>query len=113
MPKSLRARFFVGLTAVILLTGCLGGVFTYLWAFDEAIEMQDSALIQIGSLMQNGGVKSDQSLHGVDADAEVDVTELGTAPHGSAEGRRLWSLQAGLHVASRAGQSARLLTPTR
>jgi len=41
------------------LAGCLSGVFTYLWAFDEAIEMQDSVLIQIGSLMQNGGLKSD------------------------------------------------------
>src|SRR5258705_560486 len=113
MPKSLRARFFVGLTAVILLTGCLGGVFTYLWAFDEAIEMQDSVLIQIGSLMQNGGLKSDQSLRGVDADAEVDVTELGTAPHGSAEERLLWSIQDGLHVVSRTGQSARVLLRTR
>ena len=65
MTKSLRARLFVGLTAVILLTGCIGGAFTYLWAFDEAIEMQDSTLIQIGSLLQNGSVKSDQSLRGV------------------------------------------------
>jgi len=113
VTKSLRVRLFVGLTAVILLTGCLGGVFTYLWAFDEAIEMQDSVLIQIGSLMQNGGLKSDQSLRGVDADAEVDVTELGTAPHGSVEERRLWSLQDGLHVASRTGQSAWVLLRTR
>src|SRR5882757_5138450 len=87
MTKSLRARLFVGLTAVILLAGCIGGAFTYLWAFDEAIEMQDSILIQIGSLLQNGSVKSDQSLRGVDADAEVDVTELGAAPHGPAEER--------------------------
>src|SRR5437899_2784118 len=100
MTKSLRARLFVGLTAVILLAGCIGGAFTYLWAFDEAIEMQDSTLIQIGSLLQNGSVKSDQSLRGVDADAEVDVTELGATPHGPAEERRLWSLQDGLHVTS-------------
>src|SRR5712672_2180378 len=113
MTKSLRARLFVGLTAVILLAGCIGGAFTYLWAFDQAIEMQDSILIQIGSLLQNGSVKSDQSLRGVDADAEVDVTELGTAPHGPAEERRLWSLQDGLHAASRTGQSARVLVRTR
>ena len=113
MTKSLRARLFVGLTAVILLAGCIGGAFTYLWAFDEAIEMQDSTLIQIGSLLQNGSVKSDQSLRGVDADAEVDVTELGATPHGPAEERRLWSLQDGLHVASRTGQSARVLLRTR
>src|SRR5882672_12861609 len=113
MTKSLRARLSVGFTAVILLAGCIGGAFTYLWAFDEAIEMQDSTLIQIGSLLRNGSVKSDQSLRGVDADAEVDVTELGTAPHGSAGERRLWSLQDGLHVVSRAGQSARVLLRTR
>lgn len=113
MTKSLRARLFVGLTAVILLAGCIGGAFTYLWAFDEAIEMQDSSLIQIGSLLQNGNAKSDQSLGGVEADAEVDVAELGTAPHGSAEERLLWGLQDGLHVASRIGQSARVLLRTR
>jgi len=113
MTKSLRARLFVGLTAVILLAGCIGGAFTYLWAFDEAIEMQDSILIQIGSLLQNGGVKSDQSLRGIDVDADVDVTELGAAAHGPAEERRLWSLQDGLHVASRTGQSARVLLRTR
>ena len=113
MTKSLRARLFVGLTAVILLAGCIGGAFTYLWAFGEAIEMQDSILIQIGSLLQNGGVKSDQSLRGIDVDADVDVTELGAAPHGPAEERRLWSLQDGLHVASRTGQSARVLLRTR
>jgi two-component system OmpR family sensor kinase len=113
MTKSLRGRLFVGLTTVILLAGCLGGAFAYLWAFDEAIEMQDSILIQIGSLLQNGSVKSDQSLHGIDADAEVDVEELGTAPRGSAEDRQLWSLQDGLHGATRNGRSMRVLLRTR
>jgi len=113
MTKSLRTRLFVGLTAIILLAGCVGGVFAYIWAFDEAIEMQDSILIQIGSLAQNGSIKSDQSLHGVDADAEVMFMELGTAPHGSAEDRQLWSFQDGLHVASRNGRSMRVLLRTR
>src|SRR5258707_11770962 len=105
MTKSLRARLFVGLTAVILLAGGIGGAFTYLWAFDEGIEMQDSTLIQIGSLLQNGSVKSDQSLRGGDADAEGDVTGLGAAPPGSAQERRLWSLQDGLDVVARTGPS--------
>src|SRR2546429_7209953 len=109
MTKSLRARLFVGLTAVILLAGCIGGAFTYLWAFDEAIEMQDSTLIQIGSLLQNGSVKRDQSLRGVDADAEVHVTELGATPHGPAVERRLCSLQDGLHGPSLIGQSSPVL----
>jgi two-component system, OmpR family, sensor kinase len=113
MTKSLRARLFVGLTAVILLAGCIGGVFTYIWAFDEAIEMQDSILIQIGSLMQNGSVKSDQSLHGVDAETDVEVMELGTGSRGSPEERQLWSLRDGLHVASLSGRSIRVLLGTR
>jgi two-component system OmpR family sensor kinase len=113
VTKSLRARLFVGLTAVILLAGCLGGVATYLWAFDEAIEMQDSTLIQIGSLLQNGGVKSDASLHGIDADAEVDVIELGTAPHGPSEELQLWSLPDGLRLAKLRGQPVRTLLRSR
>jgi two-component system, OmpR family, sensor kinase len=113
MTNSLRARLFVGLTAIILVAGCLGGVFAYVWAFDEAIEMQDSILIQIGSLLQNGSVKSDRSLHGIDAEAEVDVEELGVAPLGSAEDRKLWSLRDGLHVATRNGRSMRVLLRTR
>ena len=113
MTKSLRTRLFVGLTAIILLAGCVGGVFAYIWAFDEAIEMQDSILIQIGSLAQNGSIRSDQSLHGVDADAEVMFMELGTTPHGSAEDRQLWSFQDGLHVVARNGRSMRVLLRTR
>jgi two-component system OmpR family sensor kinase len=113
MTKSLRARLFVGLTAIILLAGCVSGVFAYIWAFDEAIEMQDSILIQIGSFAQNGSFNSGQPLHGVDADAEVVVRELGTAPRGSAEDRQLWSFHDGLHVASRDGRSIRVLLRTR
>ena len=115
MTRSLRARLFIGLTAVILLAGCVGGVFAYVWAFDEAIEMQDSVLIQLGSLLQNGSVKSDQSLRGVDKDAEVEIMELGiaTAPRGSAEDRQLWRLQDGLHLAARQDGSMRMLLRTR
>jgi two-component system, OmpR family, sensor kinase len=113
VTRSLRARLFVGLTAVILLAGCLGGVLTYLWAFDEAIEMQDSTLIQIGSLLQNGGVKTDASLHGLDADAEINVVELGAMPHGPAEERQLWSLPEGLRVATFRGQPVRILLRSR
>ena len=89
VTRSLRARLFVGMTAIILLAGLGGGVFTYLWAFDEAIEMQDSILTQIGSLLQDESIKTNQSLSGVDPEAEVEVVELGMAPHGPAEDRQL------------------------
>jgi two-component system OmpR family sensor kinase len=113
MISSLRARLFVGLTAVILLAGCAGGVFSYFWAFNEAIEMQDSVLIQIGSLLHSGSVKSDRTLRGVDADAEVDVVELGMTPQGRPEERQLWRKQDGVHVASLGGRSMRVLLRTR
>ena len=110
---SLRARLFVGLTSLILLTGCVGAVFSYFWAFEEAIEMQDSVLIQIGGLLHNGSVNGDRTLRGVDAEAAIDVVELGTALPAGAEERQLWSLQDGLHVAPFAGQSKRVLLRTR
>ena len=113
MIRSLRARLFVGMTAVIVLAGCAGGAFAYFWAFDEAIEMQDSILIQIASLVRGGGFDSGQPLQGVDEEAEVVVIELGTAPRGSPEERQLFSLQDGLRVASRKGHPIRVLLRTR
>src|SRR5258708_896090 len=105
MIRSLRARLFVGMTVVIVLAGCAGATFAYFWAFDEAIEMQDSILLQIASLVRGGGFDSGQPLRGVDEDAEVVIIELGTAPHGSAEDRQLFSLQDGLRLAFAQGQS--------
>ncbi len=113
MIRSLRARLFVGMTVVIVLAGCAGGTFAYFWAFDEAIEMQDSILLQIASLVRGGGFDSGQPLRGVDEDAEVVIIELGTAPHGSAEDRQLFSLQDGLRLASRKGHPIRVLLRTR
>jgi two-component system OmpR family sensor kinase len=113
MIRSLRARLFVGMTVVIILAGCAGGTFAYFWAFGEAIEMQDSILIQIASLVKGGGFDSGQPLHGVDEDAEVVVIELGTAPRGSPEDRQLFSLQDGLRMAQRAGRPIRVLLRTR
>ena len=62
MMASLRGRLLMGLTALIVLTGAIGGVFAYRWAFDEAIEIQDSALIQIASLAQNGSFNARQAV---------------------------------------------------
>jgi two-component system OmpR family sensor kinase len=116
MTSSLRGRLFIGLTAVILLTGAASAVITYRWAFDEAIEMQDSILIQIARLAQDnsfGRFSGSQPLQGVDEDAEVWVLELGRVPQGSADDRDLWSFKDGLHVATRNGESIRALLGTR
>jgi two-component system OmpR family sensor kinase len=47
---SLRSRLFVGLTLAIIAAGAIAGGITYKWAFDEAIELQDSVLSQIGAV---------------------------------------------------------------
>lgn len=113
MIKSLRGRLFVGLTAIILLTGIMGVVLAYNWAFDEAIELQDSVLIQLASLAQNSSNSLGQSLHGVEQDTEVWLIELGKTPPASADDRELFTMQEGLHVATWKNQPIRVLLKTR
>src|ERR1700758_67601 len=100
MIKSLRGRLFVGLTVIIVLTGAIGAMFAYSWAFGEAIELQDSILIQLASLAQNASFSSGQPLHGVEEDTEVWLIELGKMPRGSADDRQLFTLPDGLQVAT-------------
>jgi two-component system, OmpR family, sensor kinase len=113
MIKSLRGRLFVGLTTIIILTGAIGGMLVYNWAFDEARELQDSVLIQLASLAQNGSFFGGQPLHGVEEDTEVWLIELGKAPRGLPDDRQLFSLQDGLQIATRNGQPIRVLLRTR
>ena len=108
MIKSLRGRLFAGLTAIILLTGLVGGLFAHHWAFDEAIEMQDSVLIQIAGLVQSGSLTGGRELHGVDDDAEVWLID-----QTSEDDAKLWRLKDGLALATRKGQPIRVLLRTR
>lgn len=108
MIRSLRGRLFAGLTAVILLTGLVGGLFAHHWAFDEAIEMQDSILIQIAGLVQSGSLTGGRELHGVDDDAEVWLID-----QTSEDDAKLWNLKDGLALATRKGQPIRVLLRTR
>lgn len=113
MIKSLRGRLFAGLTAVILVTGLVGGTLAYMWAYSEAIEIQDSVLLQIGTFAMNASIRRSQPVNGVDADSEVAVVELGDVPGGSADNRRLWGLQDGLQNDVYQGQPVRALLRTR
>lgn len=113
MLTSLRGRLFIGLTAIIVLAGAIGGSFAYRWAYSEAIEMQDSVLIQIGSFALNASIRQSGLVNGVDADSEVVVVELGDAPRGSTDDRLLWGLKDGLHNDVRQGQPVRVLLRTR
>ena len=113
MIASLRGRLFIGLTALIVLTGAIGGVFAYRWAFDEAIEIQDSALIQIASLAQNGSFNAGRPFPEIEENAQIWLIELGNIPHGTSDERLLSGLKDGLHTASWKGQAIRVLLRTR
>ncbi|WP_409189209.1 histidine kinase dimerization/phospho-acceptor domain-containing protein [Bradyrhizobium sp. RDM4] len=113
MIRSLRGRLFAGLTAIILLTGIAGGLFAHRWAFDEAIEMQDSVLIQIAALVQSANLTGGRELHGVDEDAEVWLIEQSATPPNDNGELKLWGLKDGLALATRREQPIRVLLRTR
>jgi two-component system OmpR family sensor kinase len=113
MIRSLRGRLFAGLMAIIVLTGAVGGLFAYKWAFDEAMEIQDSVLIQLASLAQNGSFGRSQPLHGIEEDSEVRIIELGNVPPDSADDRQFFHAQDGFGSATRAGRAVRVLLRTR
>jgi two-component system OmpR family sensor kinase len=113
MIQSLRGRLFVGFTAIIIMAGAAGGSLSYGWAYSEAIEVQDSVLVQVGAFVLNASVRQTQPINGVDADSEVAVVELGDMPRGAAENRKLWALRDGLHNETYQGQPVRALLRTR
>lgn len=104
---SLRSRLFLGITMMILVTGGIGGWLAHRWAYSEAIEMQDSVLIQIGSLVQAGTIGGTKPIRGVDTNADVTITELPTLPCAETEPCRLARLSDGLHLAKLNGESVR------
>jgi two-component system OmpR family sensor kinase len=81
MMASLRARLYVGLAAIILLTGLAAGGTAFRWAYHEAIEFQDAVLLQIGTLAVNNHMRGGPTVeHGIDAEARVIIEELGQSP---------------------------------
>ncbi len=114
MTYSLRGRLFIGLTLMIVSTGLVAGLVGFRWAFDEAIELQDSILTQIGAFALNSRLQKDAPIiAGVDAEAQVTIEELGDRPSGTSDSRSRWTLQDGLHVVSRAQRPWRILLRTR
>jgi two-component system OmpR family sensor kinase len=114
MTHSLRGRLLIGLTLMIVSTGIGAGAVGFQWAFDEAIEMQDAILTQIGALALNTRFQNDASINsGVDAEARVTIEELGDRPSGMSDARSLWILRDGLHVVSRDQKPWRFLVRTR
>jgi two-component system OmpR family sensor kinase len=114
MTHSLRGRLFIGLTLMMMATGLGAGILVFQWAFDEAIEMQDSILTQIAGFARNTRFSFDPSINaGVDAEARVVVEELGDGPNGRPDTRSLWILPDGLHVVTHDRKPWRFLLLTR
>ena len=86
MLTSLRGRLFAGLTVIIVFAGAVGATFAYLWAYNEAIEMQDSVLMQIGTFASSASLRQSQPVNGVDAESEIGVVELGNSLQSSGKG---------------------------
>jgi len=84
--NSLRGRLFIGLAVVVVLTGLAAGGLAFRWSFDEANELQDAILLQVGALAVQKPVDANPTVpKGVDAEARVVVEELGKASNAQAE----------------------------
>jgi two-component system OmpR family sensor kinase len=110
MTRSLQGRLVISLTAMIVFAGVTAGAVAFQWAFDEAIELQDSILLQVGTIAGNIHVPEQAPAGGnLEPEAQVVVEELNDA----ADKDVLRTLPDGLHVVSRSHEAWRLLIRTR
>jgi two-component system OmpR family sensor kinase len=74
----LRARLFAALAVLVVLTALAAGGLAYRWAYAEAIELQDSILVQMGELALKTRLRAEIPAPGdVDAEARIVVEEIG------------------------------------
>ncbi|HCX20210.1 MAG TPA: histidine kinase, partial [Afipia sp.] len=78
--SSLRGRLFVGLTVFIVGTALAAGYLAFRWAFEEAIELQDAILLQVGSLASKNRLTDLPSEGNIDGEARVIIEELTPRP---------------------------------
>jgi two-component system OmpR family sensor kinase len=115
---SLRNRLLIGIGAFVLLTGLAAGGVAFKWSFDEAIEVQDSMLVQIGALVAAHAVQPPAPVaEAVDAEARITIEELGEAGK-KAEGTQALpglppNLPDGLQTVVRGDEGWRLVVRTR
>lgn len=75
--SSLRGRLFAGLTIFIVGMALAAGYLAYRWAFDEAIELQDAILLQVGSLAERNHLSTELPSEGnIDGEAQVLIEEI-------------------------------------
>jgi two-component system, OmpR family, sensor kinase len=115
MIGSLRARLFAALAAFILMAGVVAGVVTFRWAFDQAIELQDAVLLQVGALAAANRANNNLPPQlGVDAEARVVVQEP-PAPAGTSDASLPVSAEVpdGMQTIDIGAQEWRILVRTR
>lgn len=77
MITSLRGRLFTGLTIFTVGMALVAGYLAYRWAFDEAIELQDAILLQVGSLAAKNHLPARLPSEGnIDGEAQVLIEEI-------------------------------------
>ena len=114
VTRSLRGRLFVSLILTIVIAGLGAGALAYNWAFDEAIELQDSILVQIGAVAGAIHVLNTAPTGGrVDAEAQVVIESLDGAGSDAGDRRSLKKLPDGLHTIEREDGPWRELIRTR
>jgi two-component system, OmpR family, sensor kinase len=110
LTRSLQGRLVISLTAMIVVAGVIAGAVAFQWAFDEAIELQDSILLQVGNIAGHIRVPEPPPGSGdLEPEAQVAIEELSDA----ADRDLLQTLPDGLHIVSRANEPWRLLIRTR
>lgn len=119
MTLSLRARLFVGVTALAVAIGLVAGALAFRWAFHEAIEFQDATLEQVGALAVRDRLRGNATAltPAVEFEDQLVVEELpglGASPAEPAPRFALPSdLPDGLHVVPQASGDWRVLIRTR
>jgi two-component system OmpR family sensor kinase len=115
--KSLGTRLFCGLAALLIAT-CVGaGTWAFNWSFDEAIELQDATLLQIGALALLNHVEGELPAQaGVDAEARIVIRDISdNAVHAESDVSLHvpFDLKDGLHTLNGGEESWRVLVRTR
>ena len=115
--SSLRGRLFVGLTGFIVGTGLAAGYLAYRWAFEEAIELQDAILLQVGALASKDHLTDLPSEGNIDGEARVIIEELTPHPRDRLPAGSLprlpQDLRDGFQTITHGGEQWRILVRTR
>ena len=117
MISSLRGRLFTGLAIFIVGMALAAGYLAYRWAFDEAIELQDASLLQVGSLAAKNHLTTRLPSEGdIDGEAQVLIEEIkpsGAAVDSGSPSQLPSDLPDGLQTVMKGGKQWRILVRTR